>query len=154
MLEYQIGTKSKAFALHAFCILSAYFIKNIYLSSCLKVVWKLSVPEYILTFQTGEYCLSTALGRRGYSHTLNQLRTLNVFVETFFSPDSFGLASFFLSFVFWIRIFYRINILTFQARTTSLQNKYSYLNAAKRSINASSTPLIILINESRLRLHS
>jgi hypothetical protein len=38
--------------------------------------------------------------------------------------------------------------------TTSLQNKYSYLNAVKRSINTSSTPLIILINESRLRLHS
>ena len=30
MLEYQIGTKSKAFALHTFCILFAYFLKNIY----------------------------------------------------------------------------------------------------------------------------
>ena len=75
--------------------------RYIYLPNCLKVVWKLSVSEYILTFQTGEYCLSTALVRRGYSHTLNHLRTLNTFVETFFSPDSFGLAfSFFLSCVF------------------------------------------------------
>ena len=136
------------------CLKRAKLEPVLYLRSCLKVVWKLSVPEYILTFQTGEYCLRTASVRRGYSHTLNHMRTLNTFVETFFSPDSFGLASFFLSFVFWIRIFYRINILTFQARTTSLQNKYSYPNAAKRSINASSTPLIILINESRLRLHS
>jgi hypothetical protein len=31
LLEYQIGTKSKAFALHTFCTLSAYFIKNIYI---------------------------------------------------------------------------------------------------------------------------
>ena len=137
------------------CLKRAKLEPVLYLRSCLKVVWKLSVPEYILTFQTGEYCLRTASVRRGYSHTLNHMRTLNTFVETFFSPDSFGLASsFFLSFVFWIRIFYRINILTFQARTTSLQNKYSYLNAVKRSINTSSTPLIILINESRLRLHS
>ena len=30
MLEYQIGTKSKSYALHTFCILSAYFFKNIY----------------------------------------------------------------------------------------------------------------------------
>ena len=44
--------------------------------------------------------------------------------------------------------------LTIQTLTTSLQNKYSYLNAVKRSINTSSTPLIILINWSRLRLHS
>ena len=29
-MEYQIGTKSKSYALHTFCILSAYFIKNIY----------------------------------------------------------------------------------------------------------------------------
>ena len=128
----------------------------IYLSICLKVVWKLSVPEYILTFQTGEYCLRTASVRRGYSHTLNHLKTLNIFVETFFSPDVFGLTSsfFFLSYLFWIRIFYRITNLTIQARTTTLQNKYSYPNAVKRSINASSTPLIILINGSRLRLHS
>ena len=77
------------------------------------------MPEYILTLKNKGYCLSTALVRRGYSHTLNQLRTLNTFVETFFSPDIFGLASsFFLSCVFWIRIFYRINNLTFQARTT------------------------------------
>ena len=83
-------------------------------------------------------------------------KTLNTFVETFFSPDSFGLASsVFWSFVFSTnRNFSRINNLTIQARTTSLQNKYSYLNAVKRSINTSSTPLIILINESRLRLHS
>ena len=83
-------------------------------------------------------------------------KTLNIFVETFFSPDSFGLTFC----VFWscvfstIRIFSRINNLTIQARTTILQNKYSYRNAVKRSINTSSTPLIILINESRLRLHS
>ena len=129
--------------------------RYIYLRSCLKVVWKLSVPEYILTFQTGEYCLSTASVRRGYSHTLNHMRTLNIFVETFFSPDSFGLASsFFLSYLFWIRIFSRINNLTIQARTTSLQNKYSYLNAVKRSINTSSTPLIISINGNCLRQHS
>jgi len=119
--------------------------------SCLEVV----CAGIYFDLQNKGYCLSTALVRKGCSHTLNHVNTLNNFVETFFSPDSFGLASsFFLSFVFWIRIFYRINILTFQARTTSLQNKYSYLNAAKRSINASSTPLIILINESRLRLHS
>ena len=31
-MEYQIGTKSKAFALHTFCILSAHFIKNIYIT--------------------------------------------------------------------------------------------------------------------------
>ena len=88
------------------------------------------------------YSLSTALVRKGYSHTLNHMRTLNMFVETFFSPDSFGLASsFFLSFVFSTnRIFSRINNLTIQTRTTSLQNKYSYLNAVKRSINTSSTP--------------
>ena len=48
----------------------------------------------------------------------------------------------------------RINNLTIQTRTTSLQNKYSYLNAVKRSIKTCSTPLIILINESRLRLYS
>ena len=84
------------------------------------------------------------------------IKTLNIFLETFFSPDSFGLASsVFWSFVFSTnRIFSRINNLTIQTRTTILQNKYSYPNAAKRSINASSTPLIILINESRLRLHS
>ena len=81
---------------------------------------------------------------------------LNTFVETFFSPDMFGLtSSFFLSFVFSTnRIFFRITNPTFQARTTALQNKYSYPNAVKRSINTSSTPLIILINENRLRLHS
>jgi hypothetical protein len=85
------------------------------------------------------------------------IKTLNVFVETFFSPDIFGLPSFFFLscvFFFWIRIFYRITNLTIQTRTTVLQNKYSYLNARKRSINTSSTPLIILINGSRLRLHS
>ena len=75
------------------------------------------------------------------------------FKGTFFSPDIFGLIfSFFLSCVFsTIRNFSRINNLTIQARTTILQNKYSYLNAVKRSINTSSTPLIILINDSRLR---
>jgi hypothetical protein len=52
------------------------------------------------------------------------------------------------------KIFSRITNLTFQARTTVLQNKFSYPNAVKRSSNTSSTPLIILINESRLRLHS
>jgi len=39
-----------------------------------------------------------------------------------------------------LEIFSRINNLTFQARTTSLQNRYSYLNAVRRSISASSTP--------------
>jgi hypothetical protein len=64
-------------------------------------------------------------------------------------------SSFFLSCVSsTIRIFSRINNLTIQTRTTILQNKYAYLNAVKRSINASSTPLIILINDSRLRLYS
>ena len=85
------------------------------------------------------------------------VKTLNSFVKTFFSPDVFfGLASsVFWSFVFSTnRNFSRISNLTIQARTTILQNKYSYLNAVKRSINTSSTPLIILINESRLRLHS
>ena len=78
------------------------------------------MPEYILTLKNKGYCLSTALVRRGYSHTLNHLRTLNTFVETFFSPDIFGLtSSFFLSFVFSTnRIFSRINNLTIQARTT------------------------------------
>jgi hypothetical protein len=37
LLEYQIGTKSKAFALRTFCILSAYFIKNIYIV-CVRVM--------------------------------------------------------------------------------------------------------------------
>ena len=70
-------------------------------------------------------------------------------------PDIFGLPSFFfLSCVFWIRIFSRIKNLTFQAHTTTLENKYSYPNAVKRSIKTSSTPLIILINGSRLRLLS
>ena len=64
----------------------------IYLRNCLKVVWKLSVPEYILTLKNKGYCLSTALVRRGYSHTLNHLKTLNTFVETFFSPDIFWFA--------------------------------------------------------------
>ena len=74
------------------CLKRAKLEPVLYLRSCLKVVWKLSVPEYILTFQTGEYCLRTASVRRGYSHTLNHMKTLNTFVETFFSPDSFGLA--------------------------------------------------------------
>ena len=82
------------------------------------------MPEYILTFQTGEYCLRTASVRRGYSHTLNHPKTLNTFVETFFSPDSFGLASFFLSFVFWIRIFYRINILIRSLHITHFSSAY------------------------------
>ena len=48
------------------------------------------------------------------------IKTLNIFVATFFSPDIFGLpSSFFLSCVFWIRIFFRITNLTFQARTTA-----------------------------------
>ena len=84
---------------------------------------------------------------------------LNGAFKVFFfvsEPDSFGLASsFFLSFVFSTnRIFSRINNLTIQTRTTTLQNKYSYRNAVKRSINTSCTPLITLINGSRLWLHS
>ncbi|CAL6421861.1 unnamed protein product [Bathycoccus prasinos] len=35
-----------------------------------------------------------------------------------------------------------------------VQKECSYVNTVKRGINTSSTPLIILINESRLRLHS
>ena len=129
----------------------------IYLRSCLFVVFLLSVPEYILTLKNKGYSLSACLSTKGVLNAKPQFEnTLNTFVETFFSPDSFGLASsFFLSFVFSTnRIFSRINNLTIQTRTTSLQNKYSYLNAVKRSISTSSTPLIILINESRLRLHS
>ena len=77
-----------------------------YLSSCLEVVWKLSVPEYILTLKNKGYCLSTVLVRRGCSHTLNRLKTLNSFVETLFSPDIFGLtSSFFLSCGFSTNIF-------------------------------------------------
>ena len=38
------------------------------------------------------------------------------------------------------QIFSRIHNLTIQTRTTTLQNKYSYRNAVKRSINTSSTP--------------
>jgi hypothetical protein len=45
--------------------------KNICLSNCLFVVWKLSVPEYILTLKTRGTPLVLALVRRGYSHTLN-----------------------------------------------------------------------------------
>ena len=56
--------------------------------------------------------------------------------------------------VFLLRLQLILALVPLQTRTTILQNKYSYLNAVKRSINASSTPLIILINESRLRLHS
>ena len=83
-------------------------------------------------------------------------KTLNIFVATFFSPDIFGLTfSFFLSCVFWtIRIFSRIITSLFKRVRRHFKNKYSYPNAVKRSINTSSTPLIILINESRLRLHS
>ena len=38
-IEYQIGTKSKSYALHTFCILSAYFIKNIYIT-CQRTIAK------------------------------------------------------------------------------------------------------------------
>ena len=85
------------------------------------------------------------------------VKTLNIFVATFFSPDIFGLSPSFFFVVCLLetnQIFSRINNLTIQTRTTTLQNKYSYPNAVKRSINTSSTPLIILINENRLRLHS
>ena len=47
------------------------------------------MPEYILTLKNKGYCLSTVLVRRGCSHTLNRLKTLNSFVETLFSPDIF-----------------------------------------------------------------
>jgi len=63
-----------------------------------------------------------------------------VFFFSFFvcEPDVFGLTSFFfLSCVFWIRIFSRINNLIIQTRTTLLQNKRSYANAEKRSISRS-----------------
>ena len=43
----------------------------IYSLFCLKVVFNLSVPYYILTLKNKGYSLSTALVRRGYSHTLN-----------------------------------------------------------------------------------
>ena len=45
--------------------------KYIYLPNCLKVVWKLSVPEYILTLKIDSTALVLALVLRGYSHTLN-----------------------------------------------------------------------------------
>jgi len=123
----------------------------IYLWNCLKVVWKLSVSEYILTYKTK----GTALVRKGCSHTLNPTNP-KYFCWNIFLARCFGLnSSFFWSCVSSTnKIFSRTNNLTIQTRTTILQNKYSYLNAVKRSINASSTPLIILINESRLRLHS
>ena len=84
------------------------------------------------------------------------IKTLNIFVETFYSPDSFGLLTF--SF-FWscvsstIRIFSQITTSLFKRVRHHFKNKYSYPNAVKRSINTSSTPLIILINDSRLRQH-
>ena len=85
-------------------------------------------------------------------------KTLNTFVETFSRQIVFfwfAISSFFLSCVSSTnRIFSRTNNLTIQTRTTILENKYSYPNAVKRSINTSSTPWIILINENRLRLYS
>ena len=38
--------------------------EDIYLSNCLFVVWKLSVPEYILTLKNKGYCLSTYWWRK------------------------------------------------------------------------------------------
>ena len=75
-------------------------------SSCLKVVWKLSVPEYILTLKNKGYSLSACLSTKGVLNAKPQFEnTLNIFVETFFSPDIFGVTScFFLSCVFWKRI--------------------------------------------------
>ena len=63
---------------------NGFFLRHICLPNCLKVVWKLSVPEYILTLKTGEYCLRTALVRRGYSTAKPYFtNTLNIFMKHF-----------------------------------------------------------------------
>ena len=49
---------------------SIYILYKVLSDFCLKVVWKLSVPEYICLKNLGvlpSYCLVL----RGYSHTLN-----------------------------------------------------------------------------------
>ena len=53
--------------------------------SCLEVVCAGIYFDLI----KGGYCLRTALVLRWYSHTLNPIYTLNIFVETFFSPVFF-----------------------------------------------------------------
>ena len=45
MWEYQICTKSKVFGLHTFCILFAYFCKNIYKRGLLLLVTKSSIEQ-------------------------------------------------------------------------------------------------------------
>ena len=58
MLEYQIGAKSKSYALHTFCILSAHFIKNIYSSMPSECVAGATIPhgfECTLTCPTGSH---------------------------------------------------------------------------------------------------
>ena len=128
----------------------------IYPSSCLIFVFKLSVPEYILTLKIDSTALVLALVLRGYSHTLNLTNPKyfcwNIFLARCFFW--FGLLRLLVVCLSTNKIFSRITNLTIQTRTTVLQNKHSYPNAVRRSINASSTPWIILINESRLRLHS
>ena len=60
------------------------------------------MPEYILTLKNKGYSLSACLSTKGVLNAKPQFEnTLNIFVETFFSPDIFGLtSSFFLSCVF------------------------------------------------------
>ena len=57
------------------------------------------MPEYILTLKNKGYSLSACLSTKGVLNAKPQFEnTLNIFVETFFSPDIFGLTfSFFLS---------------------------------------------------------
>ena len=84
------------------------------------------------------------------------IKTLNIFVATFFSPDIFGLTFS----VFWscvsstIRIFSQITTSLFKRVRHHFKNKYSYPNAVKRSINTSSTPLMISTDGNCLQLHS
>jgi len=60
--------------------LKVVFNLSVFSLFCLKVFFNLSVPYYILTLKNKGYSLSTALVRRGYSHTSNHLKTLHVFI--------------------------------------------------------------------------
>ena len=66
------------------------------------------------------------------------IKTLNTFVETFFSPDIFGLtSSFFLSCVFSKhKISPRINNLTIQTRTTALLHQANMADTQKTTTGA------------------
>ena len=88
------------------------------------------MPEYILTLKIWEYCLRTALVLRWYSHTLNPIYTLNIFVETFFRQFFFGLPSFFLSCA--KRPIESLNNLTFQTRKTVLPKQVFVIQRGKR----------------------